>query len=447
MNQQIVDYLNQYKNQFPKETLIEQLRQSYSEEEIQEAVNYVYGAPQQAFVQRQQLTRNAEPVQTQPENEGGSKKMLIIGLIVVIAVVLVLVLFLLMPEMIGLSSTTNTGGSQDNQGDNTGDSLFMNQPSDTGSNDSSGSGSTPPPGANPPAIASFKYTSVSNLLGAESTVTVWKKGDNIKSDMTTIYPPGNMIYPDGKTERTITLLKNDEIYTYNPDTNIAKKQMTTEELSNMALVLSSSFAMYIKPYATDQELLNLMKSDDPTKDVRIAGQDNVAGKSCTIFESSTEGGTQRVCIASEGQFTYLLKMETIQGGQTVMDYEFKDVEINPTIPDSVFELPAGAQIMDLDTFCGDAGSIEDYGNMVIEVTGLETHTIDGKSISLCCTIMTDESGSSVKTCDDETKEYSLMFEEINGVFVKTVENFPRNGQSCSITYDPETGAKEMEFCD
>jgi len=84
------------------------------------------------------------------------------------------------------------------------------------------------------------------------------------------------------------------------------------------------------------------------------------------------------------------------------------------------------------------------------VTGMEKHTINGKTIDLCCSeIEWVEEGKArkMKTCGSEYDDYVLMFgySEERGTWVKAMETYPEGDNICTRWFDEE-GNVEMESC-
>lgn len=87
----------------------------------------------------------------------------------------------------------------------------------------------------------------------------------------------------------------------------------------------------------------------------------------------------------------------------------------------------------------------------MRVTGIEKHTINGKSVNLCCTEIegSDEEVGTVKikTCYSKDNDYGLMFgyTEERGTWVKTMETYPEGDNICMRMFDEE-GNVMMEGC-
>ena len=111
---------------------------------------------------------------------------------------------------------------------------------------------------------------------------------------------------------------------------------------------SGMFAEWYAGYNTEDEIIKWMElecSIDPTcKDVKMTGHETVAGVPCAIFEvtSSNNLNTRIWTATSNG---YVIKIETEYKGETTI-LEFSEIDFNPTIPDSTFELPADVEVLD-----------------------------------------------------------------------------------------------------
>lgn len=80
------------------------------------------------------------------------------------------------------------------------------------------------------------------------------------------------------------------------------------------------------------------------EDAKLIGKETIDGKKCLIYESKTAEESYKAWIWEE--YGVPVKVETTAAdGKAVI--EFKNIAIKD-IPDSMFELPAGVQVMDFD---------------------------------------------------------------------------------------------------
>ena len=100
----------------------------------------------------------------------------------------------------------------------------------------------------------------------------------------------------------------------------------------------------------------------------------------------------------------------------------------------------------------DAGS---YYNMPgtgvkVVVKGIEKHTIEGKTVELCCTeleVSAEATTARMKQCYSRDDDYGIQFryDEEKGIYVKSMEVFPKDGKNCVRMYDLD-GTVIMESC-
>lgn len=78
-------------------------------------------------------------------------------------------------------------------------------------------------------------------------------------------------------------------------------------------------------------------------DSKLVGTEKVDGKECLVYEVADAGEAVKVWVWKE--YGFPLKAEiTAEGGKAVVEYKNVKVE---DIPDSMFELPAGVEVMDM----------------------------------------------------------------------------------------------------
>jgi hypothetical protein len=86
-----------------------------------------------------------------------------------------------------------------------------------------------------------------------------------------------------------------------------------------------------------------------------------------------------------------------------------------------------------------------------KITGTENHTIQGKSMDLCCW-QTGESQKIKKICTDRTTSpvgytVGVLMEKNNNIgdFIKTMERYQKNGKSCQQFFNAD-GSTQAENC-
>ncbi len=151
--------------------------------------------------------------------------------------------------------------------------------------------------------------------GVASNGTEYIQGSNIRMDM------------NAQGMGQVTML-------YNADTREAWMINLDE---NTAMKLGSNDA--------ETESVNPLEplTGYPQDMYNIVGQETIDGKKCTVIEMTDDNGYTKMWVWE--QYGFPLKMEMIIEGNQI-NYEYKNVSFD-TISDSVFEVPAGVQIIDM----------------------------------------------------------------------------------------------------
>ncbi len=163
-------------------------------------------------------------------------------------------------------------------------------------------------------IASVSYDIVATEAGEPTMlIKVWLKGKKLKTEMVI------------EGHRVVYLMDSEEqiAYAYSPEENMAVKM-------NFADVQAGEEGYS----AVVDEPESVVSSDSV-----IVGREVMDGKNCLVIENSTK--TEKGWIWEE--YGLLIRMElTTDEGIDIT--EIKNIEFGD-IPDSIFELPAGVQIM------------------------------------------------------------------------------------------------------
>ena len=189
----------------------------------------------------------------------------------------------------------------------------------------------------------YQYSiNFSDQAGLLIDIDIWVKGDMARSDYT-ITPPGEgtnttVFIDDGQFEWVFSQYE-DQVMKYNPGTG-----------TDPAAFYSVWFTSNYYGVVAEDEILSAMQASctvDPLcASVETSGHDTVAGQSCAVFAmTSTEGTVIDHCISAEG---YPLKISLTDFGFT-STMEFTDIDLNPSIPDSTFDIDAvapGAEVID-----------------------------------------------------------------------------------------------------
>jgi len=160
-------------------------------------------------------------------------------------------------------------------------------------------------------INSVKYDMVATSTGNPTQTThVWIKGNKMRMEMTV----------EGETIITLLDMDAHTMYMYYPDQNMAMK--VTYEPAESAVDEAQAITDY-----------------NPV----IIGHEPLDGKMCLVVEYTIEGVTARMWIWEDYGFPIKVVSTTSEGTVTV---EYKNIEFT-AIDDSVFELPAGVEVMDM----------------------------------------------------------------------------------------------------
>lgn len=95
----------------------------------------------------------------------------------------------------------------------------------------------------------------------------------------------------------------------------------------------------------------------------------------------------------------------------------------------------------------DVGSRIKIAGAEYKVTGIERHTIGGKTMDTCCQELTREK-EKTKLCNDVSGDYSITWQtdEKTGKFFKASETFKQDDQTCVKIFDQdENVTSEMCF--
>jgi len=142
------------------------------------------------------------------------------------------------------------------------------------------------------------------------TQKMWVKQNKMRTEMT----------QQGQTQVILVDIDAQTMYVYMPEQNIAMKV---------------NFAQAPKS-ATEEAgaILNY----NPT----VVGTETIDGKVCLVVEYTVEGTATKAWIWQEYGFPIRVEVTTTAGKTTV---EYENIEF-VDIPDSMFELPAGVQIIE-----------------------------------------------------------------------------------------------------
>lgn len=169
------------------------------------------------------------------------------------------------------------------------------------------------------------------IVGLTSTAKTWIKGTKIRTEMDIMGMTQIMV---GDT--------NDIMYTYTPSTKKATKMDMAE----------------IKESMGEADLSEMLGELKDKAEIKKLGDETIDGKKCQVFEFKIKDVVQGKAI--EGLMKFWIwekhglpvKFEMSMDGQAAGTAYYKNFDFGP-IPDSLFELPSDAQIVDMtDLFSG-----------------------------------------------------------------------------------------------
>lgn len=170
------------------------------------------------------------------------------------------------------------------------------------------------------AVDGFSYDYVITMpTGEKLTHKMWVKDGNMRSE----------VENPGGGEPILSIINMDEgmVYVYQPETNYAL-QMPIDE--------SDVDTTSPKDYFTQSDV----------EDILFTSRETFDGKECLVYESKYEDGKGKIWIWEEAGMP--LRVETTSGTETII-VEFLNFSIG-NIDDSMFQLPSGAQIMDMSNY-------------------------------------------------------------------------------------------------
>jgi hypothetical protein len=149
--------------------------------------------------------------------------------------------------------------------------------------------------------------SITSSVGGSSAIKIWEKGNKVRDEMTM----------EGMT--IISIMDGDAGVTYTYNSVMDEWTQTAFDTSTV-------------PEGVAENPEDILSSNPEN-----LGTETIDGKSCTVIQWTTEGGTFKEWIWTEKGFP--LKMETITPAGT-STIEFTNIDFSD-IPDSMFELPEG----------------------------------------------------------------------------------------------------------
>lgn len=156
-------------------------------------------------------------------------------------------------------------------------------------------------------------TTMADGIAMESKM--WFEGENLRMEANMPEVGGNVVYIANKADKAL--------YMYQPAQNMATKLPYTEE----------QFAGGPQDKAQDVDVSK----------AHYVGKEKIDGKNCLVYELTVENSKEKIWVWEE--YGLPLRMETeVDGQKTIIEYS--NVKIGD-VDDKMFELPAGAQVIDM----------------------------------------------------------------------------------------------------
>jgi outer membrane lipoprotein-sorting protein len=188
----------------------------------------------------------------------------------------------------------------------------------------------------------YQYTMVfSGSDGSTGVYRVSVKDEKWKIEMTAREA-------GGEEATTVWIGNEGYVYLYVPEETVAAKYPAESGMSAVAGLLDP-FETYYTTYSSDTAIHDDMRAscaaDPECQSVAIVGHETISGEESTIFEWVRKGNdTKKIWVATHKGWPLILEFTTGEGTETM---EFRDIALNPTIPDSMFDLPKEVQIQEM----------------------------------------------------------------------------------------------------
>jgi len=185
----------------------------------------------------------------------------------------------------------------------------------------------------------FKFKmEYSSTDGSSGTYEYWGKDGKWKVDIS-----GQV---GGQGYQQIMMDDGECAYIYTPASNKATRYPSGSMMAAHGLAYMETLETTYNDYASEGALQAYCDEDPGCLSFAKRGTETIAGHKCDIWECVLTDGTNKVWVATDTGWP--LKIETTSGGVT-MTMEHTELDMNPNIPDSVFQIPPGVNITDSDT--------------------------------------------------------------------------------------------------
>ena len=174
---------------------------------------------------------------------------------------------------------------------------------------------------------SYTYTMEwSDSQGNSGEMTYWVKGDKMRTDWSAT---------QGGYEFEMKFIYDGQFaYMYTPASNQVIKYASESDMSNPGAAYAAEFADGYYGAVSDATTLAGFEAGCPGG-ASISGDETVSGYPCTKFTCNAGGGVvSYTWITDDG---WPIKTEVNENGNTRTS-EFTDVDLNPSIDDSVFDI-------------------------------------------------------------------------------------------------------------
>ena len=178
----------------------------------------------------------------------------------------------------------------------------------------------------------------SDSMGSTGEMQFWVKGEKWRTDWSATQ--------QGTESEFLMVYDGEFAYMYMSAANMVYKYASESAMSNPGAAYAAEFADGYYGEVSDATMLAGFQAGC-SGGASIDGQETVAGQSCTKFTCNFEGGgVSHYWIADSG---WLVKGEVTASGYTYT-MQYSDIELNPSIDDSVFDINSvapGVPVTDL----------------------------------------------------------------------------------------------------
>ena len=188
----------------------------------------------------------------------------------------------------------------------------------------------------------YKYAmDISSSNGSSGSYKIWVKSNKWRMEM-------NLTEATGEEFAVIWLDDGEFSYFYSPLENSAMKSASGEDFAGTAGFGVEFFSESYNDYASESAAKAACAASPDCESVNIVGQETYKGQDTIIYEMVGTEGTIKMWVSKDRAWPVKWEMTAPDGTTQIM--EFSEIDLNPNIPDSTFQIPSGVEIIDLPAF-------------------------------------------------------------------------------------------------